>query len=430
MNLDSFITRGMNWVRTRALLRLNFRDKAQKFLSREEVIDYILFLVLSILPFLWYGSDLILSGYFADMIEPLDAFMRSFFVWDSRTHLGYPYFQSAANLFPRHTFSIVFSVIGTLINQKDLLWVVNRLWLVLFFFLPAVSMYYLMSVITPKPNRVGKLIASLAYMYALPNILYTHGVSLDMLQTYGIIPLMLGFFIRGMNTLNYVRYALLLAFASLIMGGLNPPLIAINLLIIIVYFLYDVITERTHVLQKIKFSIYSLILFILFNAHVIISSISFVTQAYVSSYMLSENVRFISSTTSYLETFRLLGHWGFYTGYKGIPFFSFAPQYVPFTSPPNPILIFTTLLIPVIASISLLTRSKDKYVLFFGILIILIMPIATGTNWSNPAGPLILWLFENVPLFWVFRNVNKFVSPLSFAFSVLIGFTANELWPT
>lgn len=82
-------------------------------------------------------------------------------------------------------------------------------------------------------------------------------------------------------------------------------------------------------------------------------------------------------------------------------------------------------IIPFLAFLNLLLKVKNKiifYLIFISLLAILLL---NGAN--KPFGDLYLWLFKNLPGFYMFRDPSKFYILLSLSFSLLIGFSADAI---
>ena len=83
-----------------------------------------------------------------------------------------------------------------------------------------------------------------------------------------------------------------------------------------------------------------------------------------------------------------------------------------------PIWTLASFLIPIIAFSALIFRPKDKNVIFFSLLAIVSLFLGKGLN--SPFGQVYLWAYLNIPYMQIFRDPNKWVMVVSFAFSFLI----------
>lgn len=79
---------------------------------------------------------------------------------------------------------------------------------------------------------------------------------------------------------------------------------------------------------------------------------------------------------------------------------------------------FAFLIFPTLVFLTLSTRRKDKNIAFLAILGVLGVFLTKGTN--PPLGEVNVWLFDNIPGFWGFRDPDKFHFLTCFSFSLLI----------
>ncbi len=384
------------------------------------LLDILVIGVVAAIPFLFYGQDLIFASYPEVWINPFGQFNQRLYMWNPSQNFGTDIGYSMGDL-PLVFFFMFFSRLGLP------MFMVGRLWYISLVFLHGMSMYFLVSVVIPKANRLAKLAAALSYMYSLYIMITLHGGP-DQLLTSGILPIMLGLYICGMNSqgyLKYVKYAALLGLASFIMGGVAPPFSAINVFVLAAFFVFHLMHDRLKGIKHvIKFNFLAAVFIVLINLYWLVPALNFWGARWTEP-IFYEPLTQHQGMTSYLEIFRLLGYWGFYSGYRGVPYFPFSPPYIS-----SPLLIFTTIIAPIVALSVLFIRPKDKYVLFFGFLVILSIPMAVGAYPPEnpfPLGKLYLWAYNNVPYFNVFRFSYKFVVPLSLAYSAMTGFFVNTV---
>lgn len=83
-----------------------------------------------------------------------------------------------------------------------------------------------------------------------------------------------------------------------------------------------------------------------------------------------------------------------------------------------PIWIAFSLLIPIFAFSVSIFRPKNKDVIFFSLLAVISVFLGKGVN--PPFGEVYLWGYQNIVYFQVFRDPNKWVMILSFAFAFLL----------
>jgi hypothetical protein len=88
-----------------------------------------------------------------------------------------------------------------------------------------------------------------------------------------------------------------------------------------------------------------------------------------------------------------------------------------------PIWALPSFLIPIIAFLVLAFRPKDKNVVFFSLLAIVSLFLGKGLN--PPFGQVYQWAYLNIPYMQAFRDPNKWVMTVSFAFSFLILYSVD-----
>ena len=122
-----------------------------------------------------------------------------------------------------------------------------------------------------------------------------------------------------------------------------------------------------------------------------------------------------SSKTSFLNLFRLLGHWPFTSsGWGGEPFFSWAWIYF------TPIFLILGFIPPILAFLPFLAKRKNKPIFFFGPLFLVGLFLMKGMH--PPLGGINKWMFLNIPFFEIFRvPYDKFGTIAALSHAVLVG---------
>lgn len=388
-------------------------------IGRKDItFDLLVLLAFAVIPFVFYGTSILMFNNSELYLNPPDFLHRVSYIWDTKVPLGGDLGWGMGGFFPFFSFFAFFSYFGLPI------FIVDKMWLAFLLFLSGASMYFLISVIIDKANRLAKIIAGLAYMYSLYVIINMMGSSV-FLTFYGILPTMLGLYIRSLNTRPDIKSAALLILVSMLMSAYNPTLILINFLVLALYFIFHMVVHGTKNLKNIMiFNVAIIAGYICVNLYWILPTLNYSTTIWWAQ-AFSEPLTVHNAFSSYHEVFRLLGSWGFYSGYAGVPYYQVSPSYLQ-----NPLLIVTTMMVPIVALASVLFKTRSKYRLFFAILLIICVPMAVATY--PPQDPFLLgkvykWAYENVPFFNVFRNNYKFVMPITLAYCAMIGFVINDL---
>ena len=399
------------------------------FLNRKKniVFDLIILLVLAIIPFLFQGREIIFNSIIDVCLDPVYYFVRSLYLWNSQELAGTAANWGSSLLFPFGFFFVLFS----LFELPAVL--VERMWFIFVFFLSGISMYYLFSVLTVNKYRFAKMVSAIFYMYNLYVFIGIQGASV-LLLPYAVLPLMLGVIIRGVTSSYYLGYAVVLALASTLMSFINPPLVVGAIIVLVFYlFYYWLVLNRSKegFFRVFRLTGLSLFLSLVLNLWIILPIVYYLraTHGVELSSILSEKLTWINSSSSFLETFRLLGIWYFYLeGAPGVLNFSYSPLFRH-----NPLFIFTSFVLPVLAlSTFLIKKPHNKYLNFFGVLIFVAIPLAVGTYPPQKPtflGKIFFWAYQNIPFFNVFKdNYRPFVGMIALSYSVLLGFSSIKLY--
>lgn len=380
---------------------------------------------LAVIPFLLHGNYLIFNSILDIYIDPFYFFNRFIYLWNSQEWAGTITSWGISYLFPVSFFTSIFSFFklpGA---------VIERIWFTFILFLSGVSMYYLISVITAEKYYIARMVSAIAYTYNLYIFVGLQGASV-LLLPYATLPLMLGIYIRGASDRNYIKYAILFGFATSVMSFISPPLVVSSAIVLASYFLYHIffINNGKNISQIMKLTLFVLLFSILLNSWVILPIIQYILTAYATDIpsIFSEKLSWINNNSSFSETFRLLGIWYFYgTGAPDVLNFSYSPLFKH-----NAVFILTSFLIPILALVALIKKPTNRYINFFGILIIIAIPMAVGIYpTQNPSftGKIFLWAYQNIPFFNIFKdNYRPFVAIIALSYAVLLGSLTNDFY--
>lgn len=334
-------------------------------------------------------------------------------MWDEVQYAGWDQSQVSVLKLPYYLFLSALSSVGIPLH------IIEKIVFAALFVLPGLSMFYL-SLVLFKDN-LSRLLSSLFYTLNLYTLIHWHNGQMFVILPYGVIPLLLGIFLRGLKKKQILKYSVLFGLASVLMApGSRFPLIAVALFLTCslstLYLLLH--TNRIEIRFTLKFTGVCFLMFLIANLWWIIPVLSLLQSS-------SENVQFLlgglqhvyleSGFTGFLDVSRLLGEWGWYTSHNGIPYYKFANAYST-----DPLLVYITFLIPVLAWSALLVAPKSRLVLSVSILTTLGFVLSMGT--CPPLGTIYEVLYRHAPFFWIFRNpYRSFVPIIAFGYSVLIG---------
>ena len=99
------------------------------------------------------------------------------------------------------------------------------------------SMYYCLRSVAPWLDEIARIAGSCAYLFNMYVALNSQA-QIVWLLTYGVLPAMIGVTARAMRgEMNVWRASLAMALLVLVGGGVNPPLVAINVVVLAIFVL-------------------------------------------------------------------------------------------------------------------------------------------------------------------------------------------------
>ncbi|MFH1905616.1 MAG: hypothetical protein ABIK53_08885 [bacterium] len=336
--------------------------------------------------------------------------------------MGYPAPGQLAFLVPYTIYAALTEYIGLslLFFEKSLFY--------LWFVISGLATYYLCSVLGFK--RIAKLASSLFYMmnpYVLQIPWYL--ASGILMPAYVMSPLILGLFIKSLNSAKGLKYIFILAivwFAVGTYGYANPAFAIVHWFIVFSYLLYYCLINKKEnrlIKQAVCLTSILAILWLSLNLFWIIpyGSVIFEQQRAASALSLgfpSNLETFKLNSGKLLDVLRLGGLWSLHGEWmKGVPYHNWARFYLtwPF--------ILISFLIPFFSFLPLLKRSKYKKTgcIYFSILAITGLFLIKGAK--PPLGNVNIWLYQHIPLLLtVFRgNIQKWGLMLTLAVTPLLG---------
>jgi len=384
-----------------------------KKIKKERIIPILIIVLLSFTPLLWFKGDyLILCGDLDIPLSPTDDLYAAFFSLSINQQ----------NILPYYLFFAIFHTLGIKLQ------VIEKIWFVLCYLISGLSMYYLTNLIFNKKNHIASLISSIFYMF---NLFLTHIILPPLILLYAFVPLIIGLFIKGLNLIedklksNFYLIMSLLSTFFISSGIANPPLYSMIFIILGIYFVFHILIERKRILKIFTYYFKFFISYTILELPIIIL-FYFSYSSPIKGMMTGKKPpisTFIGAhaKSSFLNIFRLIGHWAWFTKYKGHSYISFAKSY--FT---NPYLITVTYLFTFLAFLAILIKPKNKKIQFFTILALFSLFMAHGLH--EPTTRIYTLLYKYIPIFWIYREpFAKFTLITAFSYSILIGFSVGYL---
>ncbi len=386
-------------------------DKFLFYIRRNK--RYIVFIHIIYFLFLFqifYTKNIVIDSVFEMSIKPKDFFLDLFFLWKNDRFLGYSNAWALTYVFPVAAFYYILNYISSIINPH-----------VIFFCTLLFLSYYFFYIFIKNEINKGKdsillIIPSVFYSINIFVALNLSGAT-TLILPYIFIPLQLNLLNKIILKQNY-KDIFLFAITFLLSTAINPPTLAINLIILFIYFIYKIINYKNiKYLDIIRSIILIIIITIGINFYWIISLISFFTESADYNSILSEPLSMQNQSSTYLNVLRLIGLWSFGGGHNGIPYYNYSAYYLN-----NQILLllnFLTLIL--VFGFSFLNKHKSDIKVISLIYLSISVPMIVATN-QGVFSKGYEFLYNNMPLFSMFRSSYKFMAMFIFSIAILMAY--------
>ena len=400
-------------ARASAALELRWPDRA---VLRRAFVP-ALFVALALLVTLGYGSGVQLNDGQADLhINPLKFLFSLLHAWNPSLYLGthtgfwYPYETPYAWLYG---IAQVFHVPQSLAQRFAVFAVYTGC---------LASMYYCLRSVAPWLDETSRVAGSVAYLFNMYVALNSQA-QIVWLLTYGTLPAMVGITARAMRgEMNAWPAALGIALLVLVGGGINPPLVAINVILLAIFVVVTLALSSepgAMARRSIPFIAAAGVGALLINLYWVVPFVDFFRSVWLNG-VLSEAPSLHNAATSFENVLRGLGHWATFVSFSGRPYF---PWEAPYAQGP-----FSGLLwfVPIVALGGVaFARNQRPITLYFLIVTIVSVPIVVG-YYHDALGdavttPIYDAFYRYFPGFQMFRFSYKWVAGVEFGISGLYG---------
>lgn len=381
--------------------------------------------LLPFVPLLWFSGERIIStGDYNPPLNPGRMIGNILQGW-SPDNLGQPTVRSATQLFPYLAFWRAGEAVGLPTAT------VQRGWFVALHAMAVVAVWFLVSELLPRGPRFRWVGFAAAAIYLFnPFTLYSWSVGHNVLYlAYAAAPMWFVLILRLVRRERTALGGIAAAFASLLFGSAfaNPAMIATMIILPTALACATAIATRSSTIWRCTSSLLLATPWILlFQAWWLLPAARALVAGEHYSYagMSSPigNWPTLTTPVPFVDFLRGMGFWGFYSQYKGIPFFSWARSF------DAPVIVLVTLGFAALAVTPLLRRRPTIWRVTISSLFVASVFLSKGVN--SPAGGLNLWLFHNVPGMYLFRGTyEKFGGPTFFALllaTLLLGSAAGR----
>lgn len=291
----------------------------------------------------------------------------------------------------------------------------QRLWFSILLSVAGVGMFSLYSSWWGKRNDTQAFIAGLLYVLNPYVLLNLKGASV-LLIPYAVLPTVC------LQTIRLVRRPRLTSLVAVgvtggvLMAGVNPPLFAIALFVVILAGITEVAQMKfsPRAMRGLGYTLASIAFFSLWWIGPFVASL---THGGGASYFTTDPLSTEASNSSFVEVLRLTGLWALPQGWQGIPYF---PSQAFLLSKP---VVVVTLLAPLGSLAWIASRWNELRAKALAIAIVVAVFMAVSIYPAiHPSvfGHVYQWLYDRVYSFRAFRSVYKWEEPLAFAYALAL----------
>jgi len=378
-----------------------------------QLLELAVIIAFGLVPLSWFKSSLIAGGDVFWPIHPLLDAREYSSAWIERHGLGSPGALYVNLSIPYLSFWAVARCLGMSLIATE------QLWVTVLFSGAGLSMWYFVRVVLRPKSVVFTIVASIFYMYN-PYVLIHYAPPSMLLLSYDLIPVVLGLYIRGLET-DDARFIAKMGLSSLLLvsAGVNPASYSMPWFAVLSYFGYCIATDRRKIRSRSLYTAKLLVVVVLCNLFWL--SMIFLLVGSEQYILAPRDVNWLTWTSAFASlanSFRLFGSWTFPATAYDVLYF---PYYSVFLSPP---FVFLSLLFTVAAFIPLVTKSRTTQITYVALLGLFAIFLAKGVQ--PPFGKIYEYLYLHFPAFSIFREPwNKFEALLAFSYAILIGFSAS-----
>jgi hypothetical protein len=357
-----------------------------------------------------YAADTRAPLYFA----PAEYLQGALSVWQPAPYLGHQ--QHDGLLVPMGV------VVGLLRGVGLSVWVAERLWHGLLLFTAGLGMVLLVDTFRGRSLSVAHPLAAAAYAFNPFTLAIGVQGTGAWLVPYAVLPLLLTAVARGLRRPRGWFAPALVALAAFAMGGGNGAPQVYAAIPVLAYIAWSIFVARTASARAaLAFTAKALALTVGLSLYWLVGLTG---QQVTNDIAFSEQPETINVSSSYSESLRLLGFWGYYGGDRFGPWF---PTIQPLFR--NPLVVLTSFAVP-IAALALAAVSRWRERLLFvllGTLSVVTMAGIFPPDGPTPFGRLLLAAYDGVPGAVGLRTTYKMAPVLALAVAVLFGMGVQEL---
>lgn len=377
--------------------------------------------LLALPPLLWWlksGQIVLITDFFFPL-DPITIWKKSLSLWDGASITGS---DIASTLYiPRFA---MYSALAFLAGAKTNLTEILRLFFFANLFLLGLSAYLMFRELKPNSRWSALVVASIAmYNPYTVNMITDTPIFATLISSCLTIWLIL----RGIRVNQPISYGIGIGIIFFIFPMYNPSTSMLQAVYLIPIIIWIILKQNTKSARQAAWQLLGIgvLSFLAINARWLYAALIGVKSGAsipVGGLTNLDWATGVSRFSSFDRTIRLIGAWDWFDNYQGEPYIPFAPEYLA-----NPLVMAVTWLLP-LSLIYLIYLKRDRLSVALTAMALASAALAMGVNsWM---APIYRWLFENMPLFWLFRSPwQKFSLPLVLIYAIVGGLIVDH-WLT
>jgi Alpha-(1->3)-arabinofuranosyltransferase len=380
----------------------------------------VLFVAMALLAATGYGTGVQLNDGQASLhIDPIKFLSQLLHAWSPALHLG----VHTGFWFPYETpYAWAYGLAQVLHIPQDFAQhaVVFGVYLGCLY-----SMYYCLGRVVPWLDEPARIAGACVYLFNMYVALNSQA-QIVWLLTYATLPAMVGVTASALRgEMDFWRAGLFIALLVLVGAGINPPLVAINAIVLAIFAIVAIAFDPrpgAAARRAWPFLVIACAATVAINLYWLVPFVDFFRGVYLNG-VLSEAPSMHNAATSFANVLRGLGHWATFVSFNGKPYFPWAASYAAG--------LFGALLwfVPIVALGGVaFKRNQRPATLFFLIVTIVAVPLVVGyyhdTLGDAVTTPIYNVLFRDVPGFQMFRFSYKWIAGVEFGIAGLYAIAA------
>jgi len=399
------------------MIKININKEKILAIIKKSIFFIIIFILFFIfIKLIYFKNDFFIAGSDSSwFINPF--FLNRHFVW-SNYNLGN--FYQINDLIPLDLFY------GFFLNFNFKLNTIQVIYYTCFYYFSWLTFFYIIKKIFPTLKKSIIFLASFFYIFNAFNLASPFQDRL--FPVFIFLPLIFYFYYKLLHT-NKKKYLLLFAIISILYSGSNINIAVVSIIYIILFFylLYFLITQKLNkqmIFKIIRNHLLLILVFLCINFWWIITLVPSMLNV---SDIGSKTNAFRATGSGFLyDHFRLIGQWGWYSGYYLSKYFPFSINYY------KPLLLVSTYFVTIFSLLIILKIKKKEYFesnerklyIFFFLLFVFGLFLANGTKYE--IGKIYEFIYNSNSLFWMFREPwAKFTPIIVFSLPILLCGTLN-----